>query len=490
MIYKGLIISFDGNKAIVITDDRQYLRVRRENGMYIGQRITFDAKTVITGTIAPAKFIYIAACIFILFSIIILSGPINQFMISSKEYAFVDIDINPSIEFVLDKDRKVLKVVPLNNDAKSFASDSVLTGKHADESIKILLEKFGKSGLIKDGRILLVSASLKHEEDGEKLDNLINSLKSSIRALNNNRLKIVTVKAKSGDIIESRKRKISIGKNVLINNIIAMESNINVEKISNMPLSDIMQMYWKIAGNESSNDDIENMDSKNTQTTASKPESTYNSGKNSTETIIPQNTVAQNATQNTKIPTPTAIPKVISTPKASAKVNPNVTPTPIDNKGVETSLPEPTMILNGIVAGKYYRITAKHSGKVISVVDSSMKEGANIVQKTYVGADSQLWKIEPVKEGYYKITSKHSGKCLSVKDSGLNNGVGLVQMNYTGKDNQLFSFDEVTPGYYAIFVKHTGKCADVVAKYKGEDVTVWQWDYLGGDNQKWKISDD
>ena len=43
----------------------------------------------------------------------------------------------------------------------------------------------------------------------------------------------------------------------------------------------------------------------------------------------------------------------------------------------------------------YYRIVAKHSGKVLDVAFKDQGDQANVIQHTWQGGDNQCWKIEP-----------------------------------------------------------------------------------------------
>lgn len=55
------------------------------------------------------------------------------------------------------------------------------------------------------------------------------------------------------------------------------------------------------------------------------------------------------------------------------------------------------------------KIVAKHSGLCLGVFNSSLDDGANVLQANCSESDSQLWKIEHAGGGYYKIVANHSG---------------------------------------------------------------------------------
>lgn len=133
----------------------------------------------------------------------------------------------------------------------------------------------------------------------------------------------------------------------------------------------------------------------------------------------------------------------------------------------------------------YYRIVAKHSGKVLDV---NMGKGnqANVVQQTWHGGDNQRWKIESVGSGYFRITAKHSGKVLDV-NLGKDNQANVVQHSWHGGNNQRWKFIPEGNGYYRIQAKHSGRVLDVVWKELADQANVVQHDWHAGDNQRWKI---
>jgi hypothetical protein len=55
-----------------------------------------------------------------------------------------------------------------------------------------------------------------------------------------------------------------------------------------------------------------------------------------------------------------------------------------------------------LLSDESYRITAVHSGKVLTVLDPKT-DGANVVQYQWTGSDNQRWYIEACSDGYVKI---------------------------------------------------------------------------------------
>jgi hypothetical protein len=143
----------------------------------------------------------------------------------------------------------------------------------------------------------------------------------------------------------------------------------------------------------------------------------------------------------------------------------------------------------------WYRITAKHSGKCLSVEGgaSFVDNGVGVIQWDCIEPEeTQKWQILPVGFGYYKIVARHSGKALETRGGvgALRNQVAVQQWDYVGAANQKWWLNPLGDGFYQIVAAHSLKSLDVNAGpgVTGNGAPVQQWDYLGGDNQKWKLT--
>lgn len=147
----------------------------------------------------------------------------------------------------------------------------------------------------------------------------------------------------------------------------------------------------------------------------------------------------------------------------------------------------------------WYRITAKHSGKCLSVEGgaSSVDNGIGVIQWDCLEPEeTQKWQIRPVGFGWYNIIAKHSGKALETRGGvGATGNRVLVQQGEhvsPGAANQQWWFNPLGDGFYQIVARHSGKSLDVNGDVNfgatGNGALVQQWEYLGGDNQKWRLT--
>ncbi|QRK88020.1 RICIN domain-containing protein [Saccharopolyspora erythraea] len=132
-------------------------------------------------------------------------------------------------------------------------------------------------------------------------------------------------------------------------------------------------------------------------------------------------------------------------------------------------------------------LKAKHSKKVLEVKDSSITDGAQIVQSDDDGGHNQHFSMEPVGDGYVRFVAEQSNKVLDVKDASTANGALLTQRSWHGGDNQRFRVEDQGNGDMRITAKHSGKVLDVEGISTADGARLQQWDWLGGDNQRFLI---
>jgi co-chaperonin GroES (HSP10) len=167
------------------------------------------------------------------------------------------------------------------------------------------------------------------------------------------------------------------------------------------------------------------------------------------------------------------------------------------NKSVEAiqaTVPSTTSIAspstNGLVVGRFYRITAKHSGKVVAVSQGSHSNRTSIIQYDWQNGDEQkfrLLRIEGEKEYYFQ--AKHSGKVIGVSQSSLYNGASLVQFEWQNFDDQKFILIALPGNYYKIVAKHSEKVLAVSEGSRDNGTNVIQYEWLDMDEQKFKFEE-
>ncbi|WP_406675003.1 RICIN domain-containing protein [Nonomuraea sp. N2-4H] len=140
--------------------------------------------------------------------------------------------------------------------------------------------------------------------------------------------------------------------------------------------------------------------------------------------------------------------------------------------------------ITGSGPGQAYRITARHSGKVMDVVSASTADNAEIKQYSWNGGGNQKWYVQDAGGGYHRIVSVGSGKCLDVARASTADGANIIQYTCTGGANQQWQWTQVG-GYYQLRARHSGKCLDVVGGSTADGADIQQYTCGSGTNQQW-----
>ena len=149
--------------------------------------------------------------------------------------------------------------------------------------------------------------------------------------------------------------------------------------------------------------------------------------------------------------------------------------------------------------GDYYYIQAKHSGKYLDVVNSSLyKNGGAIQQWDYHGNPDQRWILEPydgdvhkIHEGTYYIRNAFSQKYWDVAGRGweTNENSRQVQIwQMDDGDDRRVKFIPADGPYFYIQFQNGGRVADIQGADKGNRGNLVIYEKKGGDNQKFRIS--
>lgn len=153
----GVVFEIKGKHAIVMTDKGDFIKVYAENSWEKGSIVNIISNNLIY------KQISAAAC-FIL--VMFLAG--YSFL---KPSSYIEININPDIEFTLNRYSKIIKVNGLNKDGRMILENLNLWGKNIDNGIEILYDRMNSEGILTDDKnlnIIVISDSKNNADNLEK----------------------------------------------------------------------------------------------------------------------------------------------------------------------------------------------------------------------------------------------------------------------------------------------------------------------------------
>ncbi len=160
---KAVIVEVKGRSAAVLYDDGQIAEVRNQN-YTIGQVI--EIKEFIK---RKRRFIPIAAAAAVLM-LMFSTGAYAYY----TPYSYVSLDVNPSIEYSLNRFDRVLKVTGVNDDGKEIVKELSLErlgNKKIDEAIALTIKQIEEEGFF-EGNLeggIVISTSAKDLKRSERL---------------------------------------------------------------------------------------------------------------------------------------------------------------------------------------------------------------------------------------------------------------------------------------------------------------------------------
>ncbi|MCD2338586.1 MULTISPECIES: RICIN domain-containing protein [Bacillus] len=132
----------------------------------------------------------------------------------------------------------------------------------------------------------------------------------------------------------------------------------------------------------------------------------------------------------------------------------------------------------------FYKIRT-FCGKYIDIQDASTANNKAAIQYTANNNNNQKFLIFTLDNNYSVIAAKHSGKVLDIMDIPLGPGLPfmLIQYDFQNGDNQKFFI--ANDG--AIAVKKTGHVWDVKSGSTKDDTPIIPYNYSGASNQKFSL---
>ncbi|NLD45610.1 MAG: anti-sigma factor domain-containing protein, partial [Clostridiaceae bacterium] len=320
----GTIIDLPRGGAVIMVSDCNFVMIRRKKGMFLGQQVCFTDYDIKETNNVKAK---LAATIFSIAAVFVIAiAAYLQLVVNSpanNTYAFVGIDINPSMEFLVGKDNLVIGVKPVNDDARSLIKDFKPERKQIGEVIYSIEKIAGQKGYIKPGsnNIMLVSVSLNPDMEMSidkefEFEKLIEEIEYAISTLDNSNVEGKLVEVPMGLKKKADKNGITVGRQYIYEKSIEQNINLSLEEIKKEEIANLLEEVKIVYNN--SNDELHEIPVP-TQTSIMTP--------------LPSPTVT--ATPVAYTSTPTAVTETKLTPTKKAELLPTAVPQKTQNQTVK-----------------------------------------------------------------------------------------------------------------------------------------------------------
>ncbi|MFA7573037.1 MAG: anti-sigma factor domain-containing protein [Lutispora sp.] len=137
---KGVVIKINKNRATLMAEDCTFCEIKAFNGMYNGMEVCFSDMDILRRKVIYRTNKYVnAACFMLLVFCSYLFLSFYQENIAA--YAYVGIDINPSIEMALNKKGKIINIRGLDQEGKELLGEIDLKKMDSVDGIKQIIAK-------------------------------------------------------------------------------------------------------------------------------------------------------------------------------------------------------------------------------------------------------------------------------------------------------------------------------------------------------------
>jgi hypothetical protein len=184
---KGIVLEVDEDFVTVLTPEGEFIQVKKEGTYQIGEEIE---KLPIQRQRVKKNFFHFSSFKMALTSMVavcLLVFTMFSGLTSNKVYAYLSIDINPSIEIAINRDLKVVKIKGYNQDGKMIVTRlSDWKGKPFIDITKKIIELSIKNGYLQEGEEVLITTVKKEtsRSSSQQLVKELNEVKQSYETKN------------------------------------------------------------------------------------------------------------------------------------------------------------------------------------------------------------------------------------------------------------------------------------------------------------------
>ena len=158
-----IIMETNGKEAVALGRDGRFIRIRNV-GYAVGQEITVTPAMIIrkesvNRTRTITKIAAVAACFCILFASIL-----GLVILNSQSYGYVSVDVNPSIEYRINRFDRVVSVSAVNQDGEALLAtigvDNV-EGKDIEVALSLTVNELSVQGYLdgEDAGVVISSSA-------------------------------------------------------------------------------------------------------------------------------------------------------------------------------------------------------------------------------------------------------------------------------------------------------------------------------------------
>ncbi len=323
---KAVVVELREHDAAVLTNDGCIIRIKNRNyaiGQVVELKTSAAWKTKKIAVLAAS-----AAAVVMLFGVTAWAY--------FTPYSYVSLDVNPSIEYSINRFDRVLNATAVNDDGSEILANLDLNNMPIEEAIKDTVDQIAQDGYFEgqDPGGIMISTSSENQQESEQLAQDLQTSAQEVTADNQSPVEVEAISIGLARVTEARALGTTPGKLNLVEKLKASMENsdsINVEEWLHKSVKEIMKA---IKENKHQIKDVNKQNKHKEQSTSSTDESSVISNVESEST---SSTGEKAVTRNIKSEPTSRVNPNISSKSENSSV-PNETKKHSDNRAEESQL--------------------------------------------------------------------------------------------------------------------------------------------------------
>ncbi len=203
---KGIIMEIRRDILVLMTPEGEFIRGKRlpDQQYSIGEEIPFfPILNNNSRSKRIARWNWKVSTSFLTAALLLIALFSSVFLQNSRAYAYVSVDINPSVELSLNKEQEVINITPYNQEAENLLK-KLNDWKDKDvrkvtQDIILLSEKLG---YLKEGQNVLITSSITNRSNANMEKDLMVNLNTFVKDYNTMHNTIIMVKETTPELRE------------------------------------------------------------------------------------------------------------------------------------------------------------------------------------------------------------------------------------------------------------------------------------------------
>jgi len=236
-MYKGIVMEIHDNKCTVLHEG-VFVHIKKRGHMTVGMKVLFTQEDIMKQKKTVYTYWKQAAAVAMIFMMAVFGW--SYYNSNWSPYSAVTLDINPSVELILNQKDQVIDVIALNEDANILITANI-DGMNLDEALNYILDKASKAGYLQNDKataVVIATVPLKkasEKKQGDLVDKIEDIIDKNDQILDD---VVAIVEASEAELEEALKSKIPLG-------VVVFKDQLDTQDVDNV--SDLIDSQDKLA---------------------------------------------------------------------------------------------------------------------------------------------------------------------------------------------------------------------------------------------------